>query len=1147
MPKYDFHELLEPLEFEKLVCDVVQVREGLFVEMYREGRDLGIDGSYINHGKKTIIQVKRCKDFNQLFYKLKNSELPKVRKLKPDRYILGVSFDFQPGQKEQIIESFKKYIKNNNDILSRTDINRLLEEPNYHWVESAHPKLWLPSINVFEKLLLKSIHRSLYRESAEELKEAIKASTKFAPTQIYREALQKWSQNHVIIISGEPGVGKTTLAYLLALAYLQPEDLDGFIWGNSIEDIYNMLEDDRKQVIILDDFWGSIFHNENTSRKDESRLIKLIQRIIDYGENKRLILTTREYILRQGLQKQPMLKETLEQYAMICTMEKYNNAEKANILFQHLYASNLKHEHVTYLFHNCGQIINHANYNPRVLALYLNKEPDKETSAEECFFELCDYFDNPGAFWEDIFLELSQEAQIVALLLLISSTPMNLEDMKRCYAQYIATRSNRMGIKKLSDSISELEKTMIKSFYSDEEDEILLKFNMPSVQDFLYSYIQENTEQFIPELIQCCAFYNQLQFLLEHFSKSSSKQITEMLEEQCILHYVDYPYCYTEPNGSWNWASDRLGDLPNGEEELHRFFQVLHCCDPHLHPTLFNFLESEINNYCVTMGHGNIEAQYIDLHNLPDIIFRCIKKGMHFNGRNIINQFYQEAFSVYHYMAMEKFQEVFPDEYSIYHDNYFPKIKKELKTILLTEIELLDDLCMEIEIDMLVDDIPEILNHFGLRYTNQFGEKIASLCGRKPILVQKESIVKTDNNIYRDEEEQSLEMVKEDAENWLFGPNEIPLDDEQILEFITESDLQLSLKKELRRIFKNNHHHYIHDYLQTRESITLSLAALHDLENLPDVESSLCIIIIQHLLQQNTNSKLTNLIDFCAETFGSFMYLDEPVIRASEFLSSDIYNHYLKNDPVLCKIVFGNLVLQDSQWVRFLHIPIYTFCYAFTTCMEFRNEEDSDGESRQEFWKEVWGNNFDKLKRTIKYDKGTENSIYYAEYGIYYFKNYDWEGRMYRMYQELDPFQFNRLYVSPRIEGYLNQLNYESEESRVKNHLALCKYEFYYDDSGTPHSSTAFISDELSMFEHLKLTKNLDPYPKQLSKSKFKELKNNSDICNKHNENWSVAVYKIKDVELLKEIGAYEETLGLIQELEKVHVKFCSGDYSSIL
>jgi HJR/Mrr/RecB family endonuclease len=55
----NFHALLEPLEFEKLVYDIIHQRDGFFLKMYKEGQDLGIDGSYTDSNKKTIVQAKR--------------------------------------------------------------------------------------------------------------------------------------------------------------------------------------------------------------------------------------------------------------------------------------------------------------------------------------------------------------------------------------------------------------------------------------------------------------------------------------------------------------------------------------------------------------------------------------------------------------------------------------------------------------------------------------------------------------------------------------------------------------------------------------------------------------------------------------------------------------------------------------------------------------------------------------------------------------------------------------------------------------------------------------------------------------------------------------------------------------------------------
>ncbi|MBW7473944.1 restriction endonuclease [Paenibacillus oenotherae] len=1145
MPNYDFHTLLEPLEFEGLVCDVVQQREGIFLETYREGPDSGIDGLYRDrNNKKTIVQAKRYKDFNRLYRDLKHFELPKVRKLNPYRYILGVSIDFRPGQKEKIKELFSEYISSESDILSNTNMNRLLKEPKYEWIIQAYPKLWMPNINIFKKILNESIHRAAYKESAEELKEALKTSKVFVPTRIYREALHKWSQNHVIILSGEPGVGKTSMAYLLALAYLQPNSLDGFVWANSINDVFDMIDDEKKQVIILDDFWGSIFHEEYMRRNNENRLNKIIRRIIESDGKKRLILTTREYVLQQGLQKHPELRDTLDQYSIICTMEEYGYDEKASILFRHLYASKLKYEFVNHLFMEYKKIIYNENYNPRVLAIFLNKEPDSDCSPEDYYEELCDYFDNPGAFWEYIFKELSPEAKMVALLLLISSTPMRLTDMKSCYIKYIQNSTNQTKVMNLGECIAELEKTMIKSFYSDEEEEILLKFNMPAVQDFLYSYITKNSEQCIPSILQCCAFYNQLQFLLEYQSKNCSEKILKLIEQECILHYHDYNYCYVEYDGSWNWDMDLDLDLFNQNEELHRFFHLLRCCKPEKHIELYHFLESEINDYCLTMGSGDLEAQYADLHNLPGIIVNCIEKGMTFNGKDIIDKYCEAAFSVHHYSAIKEFQKVFPKEYSISYSAYFHKIKKRLKSSILSELELLDELCMDVELDVLIDSIPDILKEFDLRYTKQFGQKIISLCGREPIAMtgNKDSLKKPSHE-YIDREQQAHEVVKEDAENWLLGPTEEYLDEDQIIEFISKSTLNPALKTKMNQVLNTGAPQHIFNLLQTKKSIELFFAALSPSMHIyHEQESSLSMIMLSHIGQDN-RELMKKLINFCAETFNIIMYQQEPILRVNEFLSSDIYNHYLKNDAPLHVVVFEHLIIRDEQWVRFLHLPLFIFCYVFVWSITNNDDELEGGE---ENYHSLWGNNSFKYKRITIFDSRPEVNIYYAEYGSYHFTCYEWERCIYKMFEELTPFHFNKSYVEPMLKTYLDKLGNGDDDSKVLNHLSLCRIEIKYSKSGANHSSSCLISDELSLIEHLEIAEVLDAYPRLITKSKLKQLQKDEIICEKDSDTWNILIYKIEDIELLKELGIYDELLEFVKKVERIYTRFMNGDYSQI-
>ena len=70
MPNYDFL-ILNHNEFECLTRDLLQKKEGCFVESFAEGRDGGIDLRFAPiFGSKAIVQVKRYKDLSSLMKNL---------------------------------------------------------------------------------------------------------------------------------------------------------------------------------------------------------------------------------------------------------------------------------------------------------------------------------------------------------------------------------------------------------------------------------------------------------------------------------------------------------------------------------------------------------------------------------------------------------------------------------------------------------------------------------------------------------------------------------------------------------------------------------------------------------------------------------------------------------------------------------------------------------------------------------------------------------------------------------------------------------------------------------------------------------------------------------------------------------------------
>lgn len=100
----------------------------------------------------------------------------------------------------------------------------------------------------------------------------------------------------------------------------------------------------------------------------------------------------------------------------------------------------------------------------------------------------------------------------------ISYTPIRVEDIRSTYSRYVQEYGGMTEPKAFEDCITELEETVLNTYFDEIEEEILLEFENPSVQDFIWGYLLKHQEFYIPRLAKCSIFYNQLLTLLEHFS-----------------------------------------------------------------------------------------------------------------------------------------------------------------------------------------------------------------------------------------------------------------------------------------------------------------------------------------------------------------------------------------------------------------------------------------------------------------------------------------------------------------------------------------------------------------------------------------------------------------------------------------------------
>lgn len=508
MPDYNFLNLSPP-EFEELSRDLLQKHLSIHLESFTSGPDSGIDLRHsFNPKDKLIIQCKRYKDFNSLYNKLKE-EIPKVTKLNPIRYIITTSVGLTPNQKDEIITLLNPFIQSSSDIFGRDDLNNLLGQ--FPEIEKLHFKLWLSSSNILERILHSKIHNQSSFEE-EKVKETVRV---YVENKSFYQALEIIKSKKYVIISGMPGIGKTTLARILVYHYLA-NGFDEFVFlSDSINDGYDLYKENTKQVFLFDDFLGRNFLDKKLSNNEEQRIIRFIEKVSS-SNDKVLILTTREYILAQAKLRYDIFENpSLEFAKCVIDLSQYTKFVRAKILYNHLFFAKISESHLADILDKktYAKIIDHTNYNPRVIETITHPDVWKHIKPEEFSSKFIDFLNYPESIWKHVYEnQISKFSQCVLANLMTAGAPILLDDLKQLIQNFAKTHSKKYEISyseiDFKKSIRELENTFI-SIRKDSINKFAVDYQNPSVQDFLVNYFKEFPD-YIEDIINSSIYFNQL-------------------------------------------------------------------------------------------------------------------------------------------------------------------------------------------------------------------------------------------------------------------------------------------------------------------------------------------------------------------------------------------------------------------------------------------------------------------------------------------------------------------------------------------------------------------------------------------------------------------------------------------------------------
>ena len=990
MPKYDFHNQMEPHEFQRFAIDIIDTREKTHFEVFSEGKDLGIDAyKKTKNGITIIVQAKRTENFKDLLKVLKNSELAKIKKLNPDRYILITSSAISKTQKPKIIELLSPYIKNSGDIISKEDLNKYLTKEKYKKIELNYPSLWFNSANTFLKEMSDVVNHSIYEESLDELEKVKQSMKNYVIPENFSTIISNLENDRVILITGNPGIGKTSLGRAIVSYYII-KDYE-LIYTKEIDKANQVYKRESKQIFFLDDYWGSSFKDKNYSHIENTKFINFVDKI-SRTNNKILVITSRDYIIKQVDND---LKRILGNKEYLLDIKKISLNLRYKILYKYLSTSNINYSYIEYILENSEMIIKHNSFNPRIIEMYINSDFHLEVTKYKYLEYLIETLDSPISFLDEVYQKQTKEAQLLLYLMLTIEPPILLKDLEEAYLNIINSSNKNYNNYNLENIISQLEKNFIRTYYINNG--IVVDFINNSIIDYLYD-CKDNFKEFEFDIINNLTYFNQIIFFLkdeDNFWKlpllpNSYKTIKEKLISDIDNLSIIIGTFY-DTIEYYNMTS---------EEQL--IYKLLKLCNiDNLDKKIIELVIEKYNQ--IINALDNKDRTYIYEDNLFELLrlYEKIKKYININKKEYVDIYYKNIEHTYELNLLLKNKEFHEEIKAIGLDNkqkltelYKDMIYYDLQYYYYNEMyQSLGNLycLLDTELYDFYKDDDEILD--AIDYYDAIPK---SYYDDKEDIMNKESL---ESNYDINEKI----MVKELKIN-----KSMLIDFNKYIKNILSKEEISDLKK---YISKNK---YLKNFKDTKESADILIQFYKIYHCFPNTEEDFYKILI-------TAPTITMDIkdsQYIMITLAFLLFINnKPIFKKDDIL--EMLSDPKINKKEVFKLLDTSLFRREEEWYCFATKELQAYCLSLY--ISYLYEKD-----KEEF--------YNKLISILMLPSEVDFE-YFEDLNIFY-----------EYFQKNDKESFNKYFIYEILENYLSKTNSEKEYQTITSIIEFFHFELVLEE-----------------------------------------------------------------------------------------------------